>query len=113
MVADDLAALPRTRARLQSLICEAQSDECRERYRYSVTKTRVQVVDEKKGVTIKPVYLNGVPLQTSKQEGHVGIERRANDCNTSITISRIKLPRRKAYYVPKQVGLCGRNGTGP
>ena len=113
MVADDLVLASRCNRGLQNLINEAEADAKRERYIFSETKTKCQVVNHKhchKSSVIP--NLNGKPLDYSEEETHLGINRRADQSYTSTINSRIQSGR-KAIYSIAGAGLYGLRGVSP
>ena len=95
MVADDLAVMSRSSYGLQRLVFEAKEDASRERYTYNVTKTKSQVVGTNQQILKAKedmfIHLNGILLNNSNRETHVGTERTADGLNGAMIEARISL----------------------
>ena len=111
MVADDLALASKTPHGLQALVDIAEYDASTQQYIFSETKTKVQTTNSKK--TLDPnIKLNGVVINTSDEEVHLGIHRRADTKNSSTVDARIQTARRTIFALAG-AGVYGFNGVSP
>ncbi len=84
-------------------------DASRERYKFNTTKTKTVSINSKNPPQL---LLNKEPLESSKQECHVGILRSSKNTNKETINNRIKKARQTSYSL-MGAGMHGLNGTGP
>jgi hypothetical protein len=111
MCADDLALLSDTSLGMQYLVNEAGADASRERYSFSMTKTK-SIASKEVGPNPIAALLYGNPLQFTKQEKHLGIIRTVDGKCKETVKDRIQTARRTAYSL-MSAGLHGLNGISP
>ena len=110
--ADDTALISDTVVGAKTLIGIAELDANQQRYSFNTTKTKSMVINPK-STTWKPdITLNQEPVDDSRKEKQLGIQRTVNGSSLPTIEERISSSR-KAVYSLAGAGLYGLNGTGP
>ena len=112
MVADDLVMAANSPRGLQSMIDEAELDASNERYLFSATKTKYQIINASTSPTSTSPNLYNKPIARSPMERHIGIYRREDGRHSTTVNERIKSANR-ALYSLMGAGLHGLNGVNP
>ena len=110
--ADDTAFVASSQLGAQTLVGIAQIDSNHQRYSFSSQKTKVMAINKKPHIPEPQLKLNGVKIDLSTQERHLGIERTPNNSAKATIQSRIKGSRRSVYSLAG-AGMYGYNGVGP
>jgi hypothetical protein len=114
--ADDTCILTTDHLGAQTALLLAQDHAAKDRYEFSTTKTKVlhfnpKRLQSKKGrETPTPLLFNDSPLEFTKQETHLGIEKSEDGKTTATVLSRIKKARRMSYSM-MGAGMHGLNGV--
>lgn len=114
--ADDVVLVSSSPTDLQAMINIAQDDAHAERYTFSTTKTKAQVVNTRRPAVTWQAgewwKLNNNPIEVSMVEKHLGINRDPSGKATATVDENIKNTRR-CMYAMCGVGSHGLNGQHP
>ena len=113
--ADDMVLLASSPTDLQAMLNIVAQDASWERYNFNTKKTKALVIRSKTR-TDKHISdcwrMNGAPLETSKEEGHLGVVR-TPDGKITATITNNLVKARRTLYALMSSGMHGLNGTHP
>ena len=107
VVAHHLALISQTRQGMQALFSDAEHDASERRYLFSGTTTKLEA--SKHACLDADVILNNTPIGLSEEEGHLGIQSRADLSNKSDITARITAARSPIYAL-MGAGLHSLNG---